>query len=132
MTSRTRAVCLALLLCGAGACTQIPEADMAFLDREVPVGTDAATARARLRNRHFAPAEPLPPMVSMPGLAERATYGVGFVKLDGTPDGNLSCFERRYSFPMLFAAGKRLICWTVEPESDRITWRQAGWRGISL
>jgi hypothetical protein len=122
-------------------CAEIPDVDIAFVDRRIPIGMDVSQAREVLNRRGFKQikigATPrsrfdqtsqsfiqLP--LSETGIAEQ---NIGFVKLEGQPNGQLSCFARRYT--RFIAAGDRLICWTVS-EDDKITWRQAGWRGAGL
>jgi len=128
---------------GLFGCTAIPEADIRFVDRNIPLGMSANAARAEVEQRGFSPMElqthrtsrwnaanarlePIPR-----SFADNVRLNLGLVRLEGRPDGVLSCFKRDYAYPLLFAVGERRICWTTD-DKDKITWRQAGWFGASL
>lgn len=121
-------------------CAEIPDVDIAFVERRVPVGMDVSQARETLNRRGFEQIEvratprsrfdqTSQSFIQLP-LSETdiAEQNIG-VKLEGQPNGQLSCFARGYT--RFIAAGDRLICWTAS-EDDKITWRQAGWRGAGL
>lgn len=122
-------------------CAEIPDDDIAFVERRVPVGMDVSQARETLNRRGFEQIEiratprsrfdqTSQSFIQLP-LSETdiVEQNIGFVKLEGQPNGQLSCFARGYT--RFIASGDRLICWT-EDEDNKITWRQAGWRGAML
>lgn len=142
MTKRVRRKCAvtASLLIFSG-CVSIPDDDIAFVDRSIPVGIVASRAEELVKRRGFRPFETVvrpqykfdrtsQSSKKLP-LSDRdiAQQNIGVVYLEGTPIGELSCFLREYD--LLIANGDRLICWTVG-QDGRITWRQAGFRGASL
>lgn len=141
MPYRTSTSLIVGLLSVTAGCTDIPGADAAFLERDIPVGLDATVARSLVERRGFEPAELLRFLQSRYDEATRsfeqlplterqfANQNIGVVQLDGDPQGRLVCFERSYA--LLIASGNRLICWT-EDEDNRITWKQAGFRGGML
>ena len=114
---------------------------MAFLDREVAVGSKAAAATELIKRRGFATREPsavqfskydqsTESFVPLP-LTDRdiAQQNIGFVRLVGQPDGELRCYIRRYN--RVIASGVRNICMTVSPDG-KVIWRQAGFTGAHL
>lgn len=130
----------AVFLAGSG-CVRIPDADIAFLNQIIPVGSKENEARVRIERRGFTQikAIPLPDKIfniktlrteiATRSFEDVVQANLGFVKLMGQPKGELVCFARGYAW--LVASGDRLICWTVD-SSDEITWRQASWFGASL
>ena len=140
MLDRIR-VLLVSVLFGVSGCAVIPDDDIAFLDRKIPIGTKTTHARIAVSRRGFDEVEvhatprlrfdhrsqkfvPLPLSNS-----DFVQQNIGFVALNGQPNGHLTCFARSYT--RLVASGDRLICWTVNKD-QKITWRQAGWRGAGL
>ncbi|WP_174803695.1 hypothetical protein [Martelella limonii] len=137
--------CLTILvlasLTSAGGCARIPETDVDFVERQIPIGEDASTARLALERRGFAQSELLGRIdygynettkqadKRPVELRELARRNIGFVDLKGEPAGQLSCFAKDYS--AFLARGRRMICWTVDKD-NLITWRQAGWVGVTL
>lgn len=129
------------LFAGTQGCARIPEADSNFVSRNIPVGMNASAARLELENRDFRKTEIREDIKyqyddatgryekQATGLRGLAQTNIGFVPLEGEPSGNLSCFSKDYS--AFLSRGWRVICWTVD-ENSIITWRQAGWVGVSL
>ncbi len=136
---------LGVLLLGTlfvvSGCAQIPDDDIVLLDLRIPVGIDATQAREIIVRRGFAPIEVVATPRSRFDEASQSfkqlplsnidivKQNIGFVDLEGEPSGQLTCFARGYS--RFVASGDRLICWTKD-EDNKITWRQAGWRGAML
>lgn len=122
-------------------CATIPNDDIAFLDKRIPVGIGAAqaeeivTRRGFTRIQTFARPQSRFDQVSQSfkrlplSDIEIAQQNIGFVSLEGAPNGQLRCFARAYT--RIIASGHRVICWTIG-EDNKITWRQAGWRGAML
>ena len=122
-------------------CVEIPDDDIEFLDRKIPVGMDASQAQEIVTRRGFEQAQIMATAQSRFDKASQrfkqlplsktdiVKQNIGFVELDGQPDGELTCFARGYV--RFIASGDRLICWTVD-EDGKIRWRQAGWRGAML
>lgn len=121
-------------------CAEIPDDDIAFLERRVPVGMDVSQAREILNRRGFEQIETIAAprfrfdqtsqsFIKLP-LSETDIVEQNInAKVKGQPNGQLSCFARGYV--RFMAGGDRLICWTKD-EDNKITWRQAGARGGSL
>lgn len=133
------ALFLALLL--MSGCATILDDDVEFLEIRVPIGMEASQAREIVLRQGFAPFvtiaiprrrfdEQSQRFEEVPmSEAEVAQQNIGFVKLEGKPQGRLDCFARRYT--RLVAPGQRRICWTVGA-GNTVTWRQAGWHGATL
>ena len=137
-------ICLSLLLTSlllTSGCANVPEDDIAFLSKHIPVGSDASYALDRIQRRGFTQiriivrprwkADDVSKSFKQLPVSETdiAQQYIGFVAIEGTPDGELKCFSQKYT--MFVAGGDRLICFTVG-NGNKITWRQAGWRGASL
>lgn len=132
---------LVSVLCVVSGCVAIPDDDIAFLDRKIPIGTKTTQARIAVSRRGFdevkVRAKPRhrfdhgsQKFVPLPlSNSDIVQQNIGFVALNGQPNGHLTCFARSYT--RLVASGDRLICWTMNKD-QKITWRQAGWRGAGL
>lgn len=122
-------------------CAKIPEADIVFLERTIPLGMDAQDAQEIVERRGFAQIETRATskrrydersqtFIELPLTSiDIVKQNMGFVELKGKPNGQLECFARSYA--RFIASGDRLICWTKNAD-NQITWRQAGWRGAML
>ena len=137
---RISLLCLTCLT--ISGCTKIPDADIRFLDRAIPVGITVEAALERLARRGFSETQVIatPRMVYNPErasfeegapltLTDKAQQTLATRAIEGRPEGALSCFARGYHF--ILAAGDRIICLTTD-RTGRVSWRQAGFRGASL
>ncbi len=122
-------------------CAKIPDSDINFLDRSIPLGMNAKHAQNKVERRGFLQRDIHPSQkyrfdkrsqrfAKVPtSFRDTVQRNIGFVKLKGEPQGQLDCFARSYA--LFIASGDRLICWTTD-DGDKITWPQAGWRGFML
>lgn len=143
MILRRKAVQLLLIVIISviAGCAKIPDADIAFLDRAIPLGIDAQIAQEIVERRGFAEIETRDTpkrrydersqtFIELPLTdIDIVKQNIGFVELKGIPNGQLECFA--HSYTRFIASGDRLICWTTNSD-NKITWRQAGWLGAML
>ena len=133
--------CTMTAILAVSGCISIPHDDNDFLKRRIKLGSFENEAIQIIEARGFQEIQirhkykvitnntTHKKEYQLRPIEEFININLGYVRLVGIPIGKPRCFNRNFNYG--FARGVRIICWTADPD-DKITWRQAGFTGVSL